>query len=84
MPSLAAALRFESLERFSPFPPLAGDGINDMLAVEGYRTYRRLCGDSIDVPADAAADAVVLPCEMKSVKPTRPVGQTISLSSPLA
>ena len=34
-----------------------------MLAVEGYRTYRRLCGDSIDIPEDAAAYAVEVLCE---------------------
>ena len=46
---LAAALRVERLEGFLPSPPLAGGGLNSVLAVEGYYTYRRIIQDPIDL-----------------------------------
>ena len=59
--SLAAALRYEALEGFSPSPPLAGGGLNADLAAEGYASYRRFCGEHIDVPPDLAPAPLVLP-----------------------
>ena len=59
--SLAAALRYEALEGFSPSPPLAGGGLNADLAAEGYASYRRFCGEHIDGPPDLAPAPLVLP-----------------------
>lgn len=59
--SLAAALRYEALDGFSPSPPLAGGGINAELTAEGYASYRRFSGELINVPLGLAPAPLVIP-----------------------
>jgi hypothetical protein len=59
-PGLSSAVHFEDLEGFCPSPPLAGGGLNAVLAVEGYCTFRRLSGDPIDFSPDPEGVSVSL------------------------